>query len=247
LEKSNFLPHSSESGNYPYTHPPQSLLHAHFPLSHSSSVSVSVSASASIPASSFSSSSSSSLHSSAQYADNHVGSSLHPSFERSSTASPFGFALLDLGPLYRFFRVAYTPPVTNEASYIQLIFAAYSIFVHLVALGFPIRVSFACWQLTEKIEEAHARLARDLPFKKLQLDFGQLFRIDEDADEKSEVRTNSQSLVVHVIMIPCYKEDIENLKDTLRVLASHRDALNAYDVRPRIAFLLSSSQRLDTS
>jgi len=156
-------------------------------------------------------------------------------------------ALLDLGPLYRFFRVAYTPPVTNEASYIQLIFAAYSIFVHLVALGFPIRVSFACWQLTEKIEEAHARLARDLPFKKLQPDLGRLSRIDEDADEKSEIRANIQSLVVHVIMIPCYKEDIENLKDTLRVLASHRDALDAYDVSPRIAFLLSSSQRLDTS
>ena len=41
---------------------------------------------------------------------------------------------------------------------------------------------------------------------------------------------SSRTEVVNAIIIPSYKEDIDVLEDTLKVLSSHRMAVKTYDV-----------------
>lgn len=45
------------------------------------------------------------------------------------------------------------------------------------------------------------------------------------------MRSDSLGMVVHAILLPNYKEDIDTLRETLEVLASHAQARTSYDVR----------------
>jgi hypothetical protein len=106
------------------------------------------------------------------------------------------------------YQLEYTPPLIW-----QLLFAVYSIFLHLVGVLFPIRLARAARRATRSIWTAHMNL-----------------RARGSREEKAAETENAYH-VMQVVIIPCFKESIETIRDTLNVLASHQHAKASYDVR----------------
>ena len=130
----------------------------------------------------------------------------------------------------------------------QLFFVSYTVLIHLLALGFPLRLCWAVWQLTREIKSVVAQyggtyrrsgvrpLTRTVgsPAASLSgLETGRGDSSSRSSSSSGEVRIRSDSLgmVVHAILLPNYKEDIDTLRETLEVLASHAQARTSYDVR----------------
>jgi len=86
----------------------------------------------------------------------------------------------------------------------QLLFSAYSLFLHVLAFVFPLRLANAARTATNGIRSYHARDV--LPLKQ-----------------------NEPSTIM-VIILPAYKETLDTMRETLDVLASHTDASTSYDV-----------------
>ena len=95
----------------------------------------------------------------------------------------------------------------------QLLFSAYSITLHLFGFLFPIRLALAARAAAQQIWKAHLELKAR--------------RMHKETDEKI-AKTQPP---IQVIVIPCYKESVETIQDTLSVLASHQYAKQTYDVR----------------
>lgn len=107
-------------------------------------------------------------------------------------------------------------------------FILYSFILHFVTLVFPVRLCWATWEAGSRIREQHRE------------------EVDDDAksiSEKSDEGYKSDEMiyveeigaeqvqVIMAIIVPCYKEDISILEDTLGVLGSHILAKDSYDVR----------------
>lgn len=107
-------------------------------------------------------------------------------------------------------------PATSLSSMWTAIYAYYSLAVHAMMAAFWIRVPLASFNLTQRMKAAQRRL---LTATKLSL-CDQFDPNDAGPDE-----------TVHVIIIPNYKENIEVLRETLEVLASHEKAQRLYHVR----------------
>jgi hypothetical protein len=128
----------------------------------------------------------------------------------------------------------------------QILYITYSVLAHLLAcLGFPLRLIWAVWHMTGEITTANFEAAE-----------GRLYAESEYSDELSSQKSGSvkglgtpegpQSRastpkipgfpdtplepVIHAIILPSYKEDIDTLRETLSVLASHVLAKPTYDV-----------------
>ena len=105
----------------------------------------------------------------------------------------------------------------GEATKSQLVLAAYTILLHIVSVLFAVRV---CWAMGDVINGT---------------------KQDANVAEKSRrrsshaVRNRKPSKVqqgpIFVIIIPAYKEEVEILRETLRVLAYHPRAQSSYHVR----------------
>ncbi|RMZ83233.1 hypothetical protein DV738_g1238, partial [Chaetothyriales sp. CBS 135597] len=107
---------------------------------------------------------------------------------------------------YNHLEPGYTPSLVWQG-----LFSAYSIILHLFGVYFPIRLILATRRATRTVWAAH-------------LDFR------ADQTRTSEAEDAVLPPVTHVIIIPCYKESVETIEETLAVLASHRDARQAYCV-----------------
>ena len=89
----------------------------------------------------------------------------------------------------------------------QLLFSIYVVMLHVAASLFPIRAFYALGNVMKKMNETSS----------VGLDDGCLPSLE---------RT-----LLHIIIIPTYKEDIETLRSTLSVLATHPQARWSYHVR----------------
>lgn len=108
-------------------------------------------------------------------------------------------------------------------------FILYTVFLHIVITTVPLRIFRGARLATQEIQAA---------LKASQLES------DQPGSLQSSSHQSIPSELIHVSIIPSYKESIETLQDTLRVLASHRMARNTYDVRwqrtpPGFSFLES--------
>ncbi len=129
----------------------------------------------------------------------------------------------------------------------QLFFVGYTVLIHLLALGFPLRLCWAVWHINREIRSAIAQnsssyrqsgirpLTRTVGSPGASLSHIETTRRDSSSRSSSssgESRSRSDSLgmVVHAILLPNYKEDIDTLRETLEVLASHAQARISYDV-----------------
>ncbi|RMZ86575.1 hypothetical protein DV736_g6198, partial [Chaetothyriales sp. CBS 134916] len=107
---------------------------------------------------------------------------------------------------YNYLEPGYTPSVVS-----QLLFSAYSIILHLFGVYFPVRLIVAAHRAASTIWAVHLELRAD-------------------QDRASPAKKLALQPVIQVIVLPCYKENIETIQETLSVLASHRDARETYEV-----------------
>lgn len=117
----------------------------------------------------------------------------------------------------------------------QKTFMCLSIFVHLNAFGFAIRLFFSLLYISKEskkvlqrrsvtgfklLEDGEQDLGGDLALDVLQVNPSQ---------EESKSFLDGKE-VIHAIILPNYKEDIDTLRTTLQVLASHPRASSQYEV-----------------
>jgi hypothetical protein len=161
-----------------------------------------------------------------------------------------------------------SPPPTNSKpeslkslNLAQKVFIAYTIFVHLNAWTFALRLS---WALSRICRETRRVLKRRPASMTLSSPSGKITPICAD----SPILTPAESTpyltslcpdirsleegepgeVVHAIILPNYCEEEETLKTTLRVLASHPRAATQYEVGITLhLFVLSIFKRQLTS
>lgn len=141
------------------------------------------------------------------------------------------------------------PPDTLTST--QLFFVFYTVLVHLLALAFPVRLCYAVWQLTREIKSVIAQygstyrqsgirsLTRTLgspgaSLSHIETARGESTSRSSSSSGETRIRSDSLGMVVHAILLPNYKEDIDTLRETLEVLASHAQARTSYDVRMMI-------------
>lgn len=131
----------------------------------------------------------------------------------------------------------------------RLVFIIYSVFVHFLAFAFPLRACFSIIYLTRRVKAAnlryvsHQRLASTTtaaaaprlplsdtlahpPISSSEGSWG-------SSPAESEYEADDEDLVtkvIHAIILPNYKEDLDTLTETLEVLASHTQARRYYDV-----------------
>ncbi|KAL2212071.1 hypothetical protein CC79DRAFT_1364355 [Sarocladium strictum] len=91
------------------------------------------------------------------------------------------------------------------------VFAFYSLFWHALTAVFYMRV---CWALVDVTSSLAAGLVND----------------DSDTAVQKYGRVSERDGIVHAIVIPNYKEEMQTLRETLIVLASHSRARQSYDV-----------------
>ncbi|KAJ0124302.1 hypothetical protein J7T55_005640 [Diaporthe amygdali] len=94
-------------------------------------------------------------------------------------------------------------------------FILYTVFLHIVITTVPLRIFRGARLATHEIQAA---------LKASQLES------DQPESLQNSSHQSIPSELIHVSIIPSYKESIETLQDTLRVLASHRMARNTYDI-----------------
>lgn len=103
----------------------------------------------------------------------------------------------------------------------QVIFSAYTITLHILALLFPLRLCQAVQSATSAIQQAQYQSGNFISDKEKDNDGGSTNLRSGDGEEED---------IIHAIIIPVYKEEVETLEDTLNVLASHPAAKQVYDV-----------------
>lgn len=109
----------------------------------------------------------------------------------------------------------------GSATIPQLILGIYTVFLHIQSIAFPARVCYAIGHVTKKIKES-LRPA--------------------DTSQQCNVQTikrqtghGAVTTPLFVIILPAYKEEMETLEETLRVLGSHAQATHCYHVRDPFA------------
>lgn len=139
-------------------------------------------------------------------------------------------------------------PIGNGGRW-TLSFAYYSLLIHILVLMFPVRACLAVGSLTRGVKA----VSRNRSLQRFK--YGQARRLSFMSLASDETLTSSQASnssssdagdsdmidsvtdveydqdkVIHAIIIPNYKEDVDGLRETLDVLASHPQARLSYDV-----------------
>ncbi|KFA73127.1 hypothetical protein S40288_07489 [Stachybotrys chartarum IBT 40288] len=145
---------------------------------------------------------------------------------------------------------SYSSTSTTGAGIWTYIFAYYALFVHVLVFMLPFRALWAVWDVTQALKRT-LRGDALLDYKKLAVkrrdSYASLSSSEtltsehntassaaSEAGDVEEMYTDSgdviQDPIIHAIVIPNYKEEMDTLKETLEVLASHPLAHSSYDV-----------------
>lgn len=128
-------------------------------------------------------------------------------------------AISVLGVLFLLFVSLIVAPNTKQdgsrlgaaAATSQLVLAVYTLFIHIAPVLFPARL---CWAIGDVMKRMKESVAVAEAYKKQTLEKGE-----------------AASSLKFVIIIPAYKESVETMEETLKVLGSHWQARSAYHVR----------------
>ncbi|KAF2090569.1 hypothetical protein K490DRAFT_34251 [Saccharata proteae CBS 121410] len=131
----------------------------------------------------------------------------------------------------------------DALSVVRWIWISYAVLVHVFALVFPVRACWAMRSLTQRIRAANLKRFPPPPQNALgefakPTDNGLLGPTAIQLEDKISPASssydgddeNTLEMVVHAILVPNYKEDIESLRETLEVLACHPSARSCYDI-----------------
>ena len=129
----------------------------------------------------------------------------------------------------------------------QMIYLFHSVLVHIFGcLIFPVRLAWAVWHIGAEVRGAKFEAADSILYAESEtseafekssqssLNVSESITPDEPLSRASTPKISSfhdKTNVVHAIILPSYKEDIDTLRETLSVLASHVLAKSSYDVR----------------
>jgi hypothetical protein len=134
-------------------------------------------------------------------------------------------------------------------------YAYYALFIHILVFLFPLR---ACWSMFDitrsmkKMAKSKALTAIKLSHRRrgssTSLSSSETLTSDRDlpsttsseaGDLDNEIYTDGDATpvdsIIHAIVVPNYKEEVDTLRETLEVLASHPQARNTYDVSKFLA------------
>lgn len=143
--------------------------------------------------------------------------------------------------------VPMSPTASQGAGVWTVVFAYYCLFIHVLVAIFPLRSCWALWDMTSSLRKsAHSKALQNLKFahrrrgSSTSLSSSETLTSShgssassEAGDFEAELYTDGDAepdRVVHAIVIPNYKEELDTLRETLEVLGSHPQARNTYDV-----------------
>ncbi|KAG7142000.1 THO complex subunit 5 like protein [Verticillium longisporum] len=129
-----------------------------------------------------------------------------------------------------------------------IVFAYYCLFIHFLVFAFPFRSCYAVISMTWNLKKtALNKRLRDFKFAHRRRGSSSSLSSSETltsyyacssitsqpGDPQVEAYSESSDYavdhVIHAIIIPNYKEEVDTLRETLDVLASHPQAVNSYD------------------
>ncbi|KAJ2985351.1 hypothetical protein NUW58_g5579 [Xylaria curta] len=172
---------------------------------------------------------------------------------REAAASGFTLSRAEGESLSRPDRTAYTTPTSYRGGGIwTFIFAYYCLTIHLLVSAFPLRSMWAVFDISRCLERtASSKALKDYKMAhKRRGSFTSLSSSEtltsskelpspsstassESGDTETEYlgdTENGLDRIIHAIVIPNYKEEMDTLRETLDVLASHPLARDTYDV-----------------
>lgn len=148
----------------------------------------------------------------------------------------------------------YSFTVSSGAGIFLQIFAWACLFIHCNVVLVAIRAILGGWQLTQTMRSSshsqymkeYNRVASSRRHRRTSLaslsssetlvsEYTAASSVTSEADDTeldlfADGDDLTQELVIHAIVIPNYKEELDTLRETLEVLASHPRAQSAYDV-----------------
>lgn len=159
-----------------------------------------------------------------------------------------------------FTSVSMSPTTPSQGAGIwTVVFAYYTLLIHVLVAMFPLRSCYALWEMTRTMRQtAHSKALQNLKFahrrrgsstslsssETLTSSHGGSSTSSEAGDFEAELYTDGDAepdSIVHAIVIPNYKEELDTLRETLEVLGSHPQARNSYDVSPTFPMIASSN------
>jgi hypothetical protein len=139
------------------------------------------------------------------------------------------------------------------AGMLTVVFAYYCLFIHVLVSLFPIRACWSIFDITRSLRKtARSKTLRDIKLShrrrgsSTSLSSSETLTSSRDGSALSSSTSSeagdlepehfadsdapSMDNIVHAIIIPNYKEEVDSLRETLDVLASHPQARHSYDV-----------------
>ncbi|KAI0385848.1 glycosyl transferase family group 2-domain-containing protein [Hypomontagnella monticulosa] len=144
-------------------------------------------------------------------------------------------------------------PASQGAGMWTVVFAYYCLLIHILVFAFPLRSCWAVWDVTQALRKnARSRSLKDFKLSHRRRGSSTSLSSSETLTSSKEDSLPSSSTsseageieielytdgdaadhdhVIHAIVIPNYKEEVDSLRETLDVLASHPQARDSYDV-----------------
>lgn len=126
-----------------------------------------------------------------------------------------------------------------------LVFAYYCLLIHFLVFVFPLRACWSIVDLTKSLGKMRSKTLRELRLTGQRrgsstslsssetlgsMSPGSSASSSEAGDLEAEMADRDMSSVLHAVVVPNYKEEMDTLRETLDVLASHPQATISYDV-----------------
>lgn len=118
----------------------------------------------------------------------------------------------------------------GEVTPAQFVLSIYTVVLHIMSIMFPARVCWSMQDMIRRMKEANAVMPNT--------------RRRRVASMKSDEGDITFPVPLFVIILPAYKEEMDTLEMTLKVLASHPQARHCYHVCLPTIFELSLTQTL---
>ena len=123
----------------------------------------------------------------------------------------------------------------------QLVYVYYTLFIHVLGVFFPLRLCWATRGMIRNLKmvaiQQQASLFRASSSKSRKGgEAGYEESVDSDSSDSMALSTLNENEwdekpLVHAIILPNYKEELDTLRETLDVLACHPQASSSYEVR----------------
>ena len=123
----------------------------------------------------------------------------------------------------------------------QLVYVYYTLFVHILGVLFPLRLCWATRSMTKNLKmaiqqpQASPTRASSNFHSRRGSEIGYEDSVASDSSDSIALSTLNENEwdekpLLHAIILPNYKEDLDTLRETLDVLACHPQASSSYEV-----------------